>query len=88
MAGLYNNLAIKVQLILKMQLICSLLKNLSFKIIRRSASLLPGKTRRQSYITMLYLFIFFCSKKNQERHNNLNNLTTSILSFPHHPRER
>ena len=63
MAGLYNNLAIKVQLILKMQLICSLLKNLSFKIIRRSASLLPGKTRRQSYITMLYLFIYFFAVK-------------------------
>ena len=33
-----------------MQLICSLLKHLSFKIIRRLASFLPGKTRRQSYI--------------------------------------
>ena len=44
MAGLYCNLAIKVQLILKMQLIWSLLKNLSFKIIRRLASLLPGQT--------------------------------------------
>ena len=89
MAELYCNLAIKVQLILKMQLICSLLKNLSFKIIRRSASLLPGKTRRQSYITMLYLFIylFFCSKKIRKE-NNLNNLTTSILSFAHHSRER
>ena len=63
MAGLYYNLAIKVQLILKMQLICSLLKNLSFKIIRRSASLLPGKTRRQSYITMLYLSIYFFAVK-------------------------
>ena len=86
MAELYCNLAIKVQLILKMQLICSLLKNLSFKIIRRSASLLPGKTRRQSYITMLYLFIylFFCSKKIRKE-NNLNNLTTSILSFSSPP---
>ena len=56
MAELYCNLAIKVQVILKMQLICSLLKNLSFKIIRRLASLLPGKTRRQSSITMLYFF--------------------------------
>ena len=43
MAGLYYNLAIKVQLILKMQLICSLLKNLSFEIIRCLASLLPRK---------------------------------------------
>ena len=72
MAGLYCNLAIKVQLILKMQLICSLLKNLSFKIIRRSA---------------LFIYLFFCSKKIRKE-NNLNNLTTSILSFPHHPRER
>ena len=59
MVGLYCNLAIKVQLIKKMQLICSLLKHLPFKIIRRLVSLLPGKTRRQSYITILYLFIFF-----------------------------
>ena len=66
MVGLYCNLAIKVQLILKMQLICSLLKNLSFKIIHRLASLLPGKTRRQSSITMLYFF-FLAVKKNQER---------------------
>ena len=70
MAGLYCNLTIKVQLILKMQLISSLLKNLPFKIIRRLASLLPGKTRRQSYITMLN---FFCGKK------------TSILSFSSPP---
>ena len=55
MVGLYCNLAIKVQLILKTQLICSLLKHLSFKIIRRLASFLPGKTRRQSYITILFL---------------------------------
>ena len=68
MVGQYCNLAIKVQLILKMQLICSLLKNLSFKIIRRLASLLPGKTRRLSYITILYfIYFFFCGKKNQER---------------------
>ena len=59
MVGLYCNLAIKVQLIKKMQLICSLLKHLPFKIIRRLVSLLPGKTRRQSYITILYLFFFF-----------------------------
>ena len=57
MVGLYCNLAIIVQLILKMQLICSLLKHLSFKIIRRLASFLPGKTRRQSYITILFLFV-------------------------------
>ena len=81
MAGLYCNLAIKVQLIQKMQLICSLLKNLSFKIIRCSASLLPGKTRRQSYITILY---FFCGKKIRKE-NSLNNLTTSILSFSSSP---
>ena len=61
MAGLYCNLEIKVQLILRMQLICSLLKNLSFKVIRRSASLLPGKTRRQSYI--YNALFFFCVKK-------------------------
>ena len=54
MVGLYCNLAIKVQLILKMQLICSLLKHLSFKITRR-LTFLPGKTRRQSYITILFL---------------------------------
>ena len=54
MVGLYCNLAIKVQLILKMQLICSLLKHLSFQIIRRLASFLPGKPRRQSYITILF----------------------------------
>ena len=83
MAELYCNLAIKVQLILKMQLICSLLKNLSFKIIRRLASLLPGKTRRQSYITILYYF-FFCGKKIRKE-NSLNNLTTSILSFSSPP---
>ena len=83
MAELYCNLAIKVQLILKMQLICSLLKNLSFKIIRRLASLLPGKTRRQSYITILYLF-FFCGKKIRKE-NSLNNLTTSILSVSSPP---
>ena len=69
MVGQYCNLAIKVQLILKMQLICSLLKNLSFKIIRRLASLLPGKTRRHSYITMLYFFA----------------VKTSILSFSSPP---
>ena len=82
MAELYCNLAIKVQLILKMQLICSLLKNLSFKIIRRLASLLPGKTRRQSSITML--IIFFCGKKIRKE-NSLNNLTSSILSFSSPP---
>ena len=82
MAELYCNLAIKVQLILKMQLICSLLKNLSFKIIRRLASLLPGKTRRQSSITMLYYF--FCGKK-VGKENSLNNLTSSILSFSSPP---
>ena len=82
MAGLYCNLAIKVQLILKMQLICSLLKNLLFKIIRRLVSLLPGKTRRQSSITMLYYF--FCGKK-VRKENSLNNLTTSILSFSSPP---
>ena len=65
MAGLYCNLAIKVQLILKMQLICSLLKNLLFKIIRRLVSLLPGKTRRQSSITMLYYF--FAVKKSGKK---------------------
>ena len=83
MAELYCNLAIKVQLILKMQLICSLLKNLSFKIIRRLASLLAGKTRRLSYITILY-FIFFAVKKIRKE-NSLNNLTTSILSFSSPP---
>ena len=57
MVGLYCNLAIIVQLILKIQLICSLLKHLSFKIIHRLASFLPGKTRRQSYITILFLFV-------------------------------
>ena len=57
MVGQYCNLAIKVQLILKMQLICSLLKHLSFKIRRRLASFPPGKTRRQSYITILFLFV-------------------------------
>ena len=82
MAGLYCNLAIKVQLILKMQLICSLLKNLSSEFIRRLASLLPGKTRRQSSITMLYYF--FCGKK-VRKENSLNNLTTSILSFSSPP---
>ena len=82
MAELYCNLAIKVQLVLKMQLICSLLKNLSFKIIRRLASLLPGKTRRQSSITML--IIFFCGKKIRKE-NSLNNLTSSILSFSSPP---
>ena len=56
MAGLYYNLAVKVPLILKMQLICSLFKNLSSEIIRCLASLLPGKTRCQSYITILYIF--------------------------------
>ena len=54
MAGLYYNLAVKVLLILKMQLICSLLKHLSSEIIRCLASFLPGKIRRQSYITILY----------------------------------
>ena len=65
MAGLYYNLAIKIQLIQKMHLICSLLKHLSFKIIRRLASLLPGKTRRQSYITIL--FFFFAVKKSGKK---------------------
>ena len=55
MVGLYCNLAIKVMLYLKMQLICSLLKHLSFKTIRRLASFLSGKTQRQSYITILFL---------------------------------
>ena len=64
MVGLYCNLAVKVLLILKMQLICSLLKKLSFKIICHLVSFLPGKTRRQSYITILFLF---CGKKNKER---------------------
>ena len=64
MAALYCNLAIKVQLIQKMHLICSLLKKLSFKIIRLLASLLPGKTRRQSYITMLY---FLAVKKSGKK---------------------
>ena len=64
MAVLYCNLAIKVQLIQKMHLICSLLKKLSFKIIRLLASLLPGKTRRQSYITILY---FFAVKKSGKK---------------------
>ena len=59
MAGLNCNLAIEVQLILKLQLICSLLKNLSFKTIRRLASLLPGKTLRQSYITMFFVVVVF-----------------------------
>ena len=77
MVGLYCNLAIIVQLILKMQLICSLLKHLSFKIIRRLASFLPGKTRRQSYITILFLFVV----KKIRRENSLYNLTMSILSF-------
>ena len=81
MAALYCNLAIKVQLIQKMHLICSLLKKLSFKIIRLLASLLPGKTRRQSYITILY---FFCRKKIRKG-NSLNNLTTSILSVSSPP---
>ena len=67
MAGLYCNLAIKVQLILRMQLICSLLKNLSFKVIRRLASLLPGKARRQSYIYYALLFFFFCVKKSETK---------------------
>ena len=79
MAGLYCNLAIKVQLILRMQLICSLLKNLSFKVIRRLASLLPGKARRQSYIYNALLFFFLRKKIRNE--NSLNNLTASILSF-------
>ena len=79
MAGLYCNLAIKVPLILRMQLICSLLKNLSFKVIRRLASLLPGKTRRQSYIHNALLFFFLRKKIRNE--NSLNNLTASILSF-------
>ena len=79
MAGLYCNLAIKVQLILRMQLICSLLKNLSFKVIRRLASLLPGKARRQSYIYYALLFFFLGKKIRNE--NSLNNLTASILSF-------
>ena len=57
MVGLYCNLAMIVQLIPKMQLICSLLKHLSFKIIRRLASFLSGKTRRQSYITIFFLFV-------------------------------
>ena len=64
MAGLYYNLAVKVLLILKMQLICSLFKNLSSEIIRCLASLLPGKTRRQSYITILY---FFAVKKSGKK---------------------
>ena len=81
MAALYCNLAIKVQLIQKMHLICSLLKKLSFKIIRLLASLLPGKTRHQSYITILY---FFCGKKIRKE-NTRNNLTTSILSFSSPP---
>ena len=63
MAGLYCNLEIKVQLILKMQLICSLLKHLSFKIIRRLTSFLPGKIRRQSYITILFLSAVKKSRK-------------------------
>ena len=79
MAGLYCNLAIKVQLILRMQLICSLLKNLSFKVIRRLASLLPGKARRQSYI--YYALFFFFLRKKIRNENSLNNLTASILSF-------
>ena len=79
MAGLFCNLAIKVQLILRMQLICSLLKNLSFKVIRRLASLLPGKARRQSYIYNALLFFFLRKKIRNE--NSLNNLTASILSF-------
>ena len=75
MAGLYYyNLAVKVLLILKMQLFCSLFKNLSSEIIRCLASLLPGKTRRQSHNNTL----FFCGKKIRNE-NSLNNLTTSIL---------
>ena len=50
--------------------------------IRRLASLLPGKTRRQSSITMLYYF--FCGKKIRKE-NSLNNLTTCILSFSSPP---
>ena len=87
MAELYCNLAIKVQLILKMQLICSLLKNLSFKIIRRLASLLPGKTRRQSSITMLYFF-FFGGKKKSGKKIALTIWLQVFCHFPHHPRER
>ena len=64
MAGLYYNLVVKVLLILKMQLICSLFKYLSSEIIRCLASLLPGKTRRQSYITILY---FFAVKKSGKK---------------------
>ena len=45
--------------------------------------MLPGKTRRQSYLTMLY-FSFFCGKKIRKE-NSLNNLTTSILSFSSPP---
>ena len=75
MAGLYYNLALNVLLILKMQLICSLFKNLSSEIIRCLASLLLGKTRRQSYITI------FCGKKIRKE-NSFNNLTTSILRAP------
>ena len=64
MAGLYYNLVVKVLLILKMQLICSLFKYLSSEIIRCLASLLPGKNRRQSYITILY---FFAVKKSGKK---------------------
>ena len=81
MAGLYNNLAIKVQLILKMQLICSLLKNLSFKIVRRLASLLPRKTRTPELHNNT---LFFCGNKIRKE-NSLNNLTTIVLSFSSPP---
>ena len=50
--------------------------------IRRLASLLPGKTRRQSSITMLY---YFFGGKKIRKENSLNNLTTSILSFSSPP---
>ena len=64
MAGLYCNLAIEVLLILKMQLIYSLLKNVSLEIIRRLAALLPRKSRRQSYIRIL---CFFAVKKSGKK---------------------
>ena len=56
MAGLYCNFVVKVLFILKMQLICSLLKSVSLEIIRRLAALLLRKTRRQSYIIILCFF--------------------------------
>ena len=64
MAGLYCNFVVKILFILKMQLIGSLLKSVSLEIICHLAALLLRKTRRQSYIVILF---FLAVKKSGKK---------------------